>query len=758
MRFLRHLHPGFGQFRWVVLLLAVAVILPTVCLLWFMNKVVQNERLVVRQKLTLFYKGRLAEALERANTRWTESCRHLERRSSVHPYRQFAAAVGQEGYAALVVYDATGQRLYPVISTDTDTLARPSEAFADAWEMESVSRQYEQAVQRYEEYARISDGPGRLAAYIGKSRSLVKLGRLDDAITECRLRVAFSPLAETGDSRCLALIANARLLLLSWMQGQAAYTSLYEETYRKLLAMLYSANGAGFALPADQNLFIARRVLEIGQSNGLLDKNTDLLRGVTLETLIKAEEQSIRLAERFPTADSFPDWEPDKLQEFWPGRPGPERDRRPRPEDRGQRTEDGRPRTEDSNQSAEPIGPPSPAGRPGGSPPGVRRPPPSFRRGPGDKGVSPRIPAGPPRGPGEEGRFYGILRKTPQGTCAALVPAAPIVATLVESLGDLADSNIDYRLLDRTGRDLAGVGETEREPLAVGALDARFPDWSVQLFFRDSDVFKRAADEQIAVYTWTGVLFIVLILASGAVAARSLGYQVRLNKLKNDFIATVTHELKTPLASMRVLVDTLLEGNYRDQNQVTEYLQLVSRENERLSRLIDNFLTFSRMERNKQAFQMRIVSPASIAHTAAEAVKTKFGRGHCCFETDIPDRLPDIKADHDALVTVLVNLLDNAYKYSQEEKQIRLSVTDDGGQVCFCVRDNGLGIPRRALQKIFRRFYQVDRSLSRRTEGCGLGLSIAKFIVDAHQGTISVESKPGQGSTFTVAIPAVASA
>jgi signal transduction histidine kinase len=195
-----------------------------------------------------------------------------------------------------------------------------------------------------------------------------------------------------------------------------------------------------------------------------------------------------------------------------------------------------------------------------------------------------------------------------------------------------------------------------------------------------------------------------------------------------------------------------------------DYLQLISKENERLSRLIDNFLTFSRMERNKQAFQMRPTSPVSIARTAAEAVKTKLGRGNCLFETDIPDELPQIKADHDALVTVLVNLLDNAYKYSCDEKKIRLSVTADAGAdfkpaqartISFRVIDNGLGIPRRSLKKVFRRFYQVDRSLSRRAEGCGLGLSIAKFIVDAHQGTITVESKPGQGSTFTVTIPAL---
>jgi signal transduction histidine kinase len=103
---------------------------------------------------------------------------------------------------------------------------------------------------------------------------------------------------------------------------------------------------------------------------------------------------------------------------------------------------------------------------------------------------------------------------------------------------------------------------------------------------------------------------------------------------------------------------------------------------------------------------------------------------------------------------VLVNLLDNAYKYSYDEKHIELRVFSDDDSVCFRVSDNGIGMSRRAVKKIFKRFYQVDRSLTRRSEGCGLGLSIAKFIVDAHKGSMSVESIPGKGSTFTVKMPA----
>ena len=147
-------------------------------------------------------------------------------------------------------------------------------------------------------------------------------------------------------------------------------------------------------------------------------------------------------------------------------------------------------------------------------------------------------------------------------------------------------------------------------------------------------------------------------------------------------------------------------------------------------------------------------SPAAIARDAAEAVKTKFSKGKCKFEVNISEDLPDVLADQDAMVTVLINLLDNACKYSYDNRQIELRAFSKDGSVCFSVCDNGIGMSRRSVRKIFNRFYQADRSLSRGAEGCGLGLSIAKFIVDAHKGTISIDSKPGEGSTFTVRLPA----
>jgi two-component system phosphate regulon sensor histidine kinase PhoR len=151
---------------------------------------------------------------------------------------------------------------------------------------------------------------------------------------------------------------------------------------------------------------------------------------------------------------------------------------------------------------------------------------------------------------------------------------------------------------------------------------------------------------------------------------------------------------------------------------------------------------------------MSPTSPADIASAAADAVKTKFAQYGCHLRIEIAEDLPDVLADRDAMATVLVNLLDNACKYSYDDKQIELKAFAEDGSVCFSVNDNGIGMTRRQIRKIFDRFYQADRSLSRRAEGCGLGLSIAKFIVDAHKGTITVESKPGKGSTFTVKLPA----
>jgi signal transduction histidine kinase len=206
---------------------------------------------------------------------------------------------------------------------------------------------------------------------------------------------------------------------------------------------------------------------------------------------------------------------------------------------------------------------------------------------------------------------------------------------------------------------------------------------------------------------------------------------------------------------MRLLVETLLNSQPLHEQTTREYLQLIAQENLRLSRLIDNFLTFSRMERNKYAFGFKEVPASEIAEGAITAVRERFNVPGCQFKTQLDPDLPPVEADADAMVTAVVNLLDNAYKYSGEEKQITLSARAENGSVCFAVKDNGIGLSPRDTKRIFKRFFQVDQRLSRTGGGCGLGLSIVKFIVTAHHGSVRVESQPGRGSTFVISLPGV---
>ncbi len=281
-------------------------------------------------------------------------------------------------------------------------------------------------------------------------------------------------------------------------------------------------------------------------------------------------------------------------------------------------------------------------------------------------------------------------------------------------------------------------------------------DWQLALRPEDPTLFATAASQRIAAYLLIGVLVVVAIVILALAVARAVERQLKLTRLKNDLLSTVSHELKTPLASMRLLVDTLLDTGTDDPRRVREYLRLIAKENVRLSRLVENFLTFSRLERGRQSFDRKEISAASVAEAAAASVADRFRAAGCELEVQIPPDLPAVTADHDALVTVLINLLDNAYKYSGEEKHVVLHAYRANGDACFAVRDYGIGLSGRVAGKIFDRFYQVDQSLSRDRDGVGLGLAIVKLIVQAHGGSVDVDSRPGEGSTFTVRLPASA--
>jgi two-component system phosphate regulon sensor histidine kinase PhoR len=238
----------------------------------------------------------------------------------------------------------------------------------------------------------------------------------------------------------------------------------------------------------------------------------------------------------------------------------------------------------------------------------------------------------------------------------------------------------------------------------------------------------------------------------GYFAIRRVLAQSQSTELRHDFLSTVSHELRTPLTSIRLLVDTLQEGQWKNPERTKEYAGIMQREITRLSHIVDSFLTYTRLERGKLRFEFAETDPALIAEHAVTIIGAKF-RGHCAFTVDVPPDLPLINADADTLITAVLNLLDNAYKYSTEGRRISFRVFAQRGFVCFSIEDNGIGLSPRDCRRILDQYYRVDSHATRGIGGAGLGLSIVKNVAEAHNGEVTVRSELGKGSCFTIRIP-----
>jgi signal transduction histidine kinase len=617
-----------NQLRWVILLLAAAVILPTVCLLWFMNQAVKNERLATRQKLIDFYTLKaqffFVEAQDKGYTDLFSEIQHKETAKAHDLFSDFAVDPLVNTFQGMLIYDSTAELIYPLFeSSNTETIQPTSEPLPNL-HLENTKRIYQLCYPENSEEI----SPSRAADIMRYRVFLAK-----------RYQETQNP----------DLIYHLRKMLI----------------YRKRNS---SKENWFLHGPAETTVWQLEKMIEIAQRSGLASRLDVEIQSA--RNRIKAYSNVIDISPLYSSAASLQNW---------------------------------------PNQT-------------------IRR-------------LSP------------ESEYYGLKFNLADKTILGVSKKHNLLWLLDAATQNMQDDTIDVQISDNYGTVIVGDETIIDKPFLTLKAGKYLPDFTVSLFFKDDTVFEKAARQQTRIYLWTGLLVTLLVLATGGISIRAVSRQIQMNRLKNDFIATVTHELKTPLSSMRLLVDTLLEGNYRDEQTVPEYLGLIANENERLSHLIDSFLTFSRMERNKQVFEIAPVSPVEVAKQAAEAVRTKFDNGNVTFEMDIQKALPMIHADKDGMITVLVNLLDNAYKYSNSDKQIQLNVYQQNGIICFAVKDNGIGISKRVQKRIFNRFYQVDSRLSRTAEGCGLGLSIVKFVVDAHKGTIDVESQPGQGSTFRVKLP-----
>jgi two-component system phosphate regulon sensor histidine kinase PhoR len=227
----------------------------------------------------------------------------------------------------------------------------------------------------------------------------------------------------------------------------------------------------------------------------------------------------------------------------------------------------------------------------------------------------------------------------------------------------------------------------------------------------------------------------------------------RLERVRQDFVANVSHEFKTPLTAIRGFAETLLGGALDDVDHRVRFVEIIQDHAERLTRLTDDLLKLSTIEAGKMELELLTVSPPELLKMCADTASFAAAKKRQTIEIECVRDLPAVRGDSGRLRDVLQNLLDNAVQYTPSGGHIVASAARDGDEIVFTVADNGIGIPQAEQERIFERFYRVDEGRSREVGGTGLGLSIARHIAEAHGGRVWVESAIGQGSRFHFSVP-----
>lgn len=234
---------------------------------------------------------------------------------------------------------------------------------------------------------------------------------------------------------------------------------------------------------------------------------------------------------------------------------------------------------------------------------------------------------------------------------------------------------------------------------------------------------------------------------------RSVTKTMELAKLKSDIVSNVSHELRTPLALIRLYAETLELGRVPDEPRKLEYYRIVRKESERLTALINNILDFSRIEAGKKEYEFRETNLPSLVRDTLDSYHYQIEQKGFRYEEHISNDVPPVRVDREAIARSLLNLVNNALKYSSADKYLAVSLYPENGSVKLDVVDHGIGIPRAEQHKIFDKFYRVCDPMCHDNKGSGLGLALVRHIVKAHGGEISVESSPGKGSKFTITLP-----
>ena len=349
-----------------------------------------------------------------------------------------------------------------------------------------------------------------------------------------------------------------------------------------------------------------------------------------------------------------------------------------------------------------------------------------------------------------------ILRAPEQLADDPLAPLPPMTRVLLDQLPMpvmLLDDNEQVLFVNRSMRDVLGPGLDRKRASSV---------------LRNPDVLEAIAEARggratnvpfslpvpVERYFQAYAARISVSPPVTALLLHDLTVVRRSEQLRADFIANASHELRTPLAAVSGFIDTLRGHAREDEAARAQFLDIMSVEAARMSRLIDDLLSLSRIEMNEHVKPEGRIPLESVVRQAIAALRPLAAQDGIVMAMEVQPGVAAVIGEQDELVQLFQNLIHNAIKYGREQGVVQVTVGQSDGQVFAAIRDNGEGIAAGAIPRLTERFYRVDIKRSRERGGTGLGLAIVKHIINRHQGRLAIESRPGEGSTFTVFLPA----
>ena len=340
--------------------------------------------------------------------------------------------------------------------------------------------------------------------------------------------------------------------------------------------------------------------------------------------------------------------------------------------------------------------------------------------------------------------------------------AGPLLAVLRRNEQELRRDVLEKTLAGLEGQSvLAVLDGSDRPVYAPRPLDRAqrvltvpfgeaLPSWRLALYEPEGLAPRDAVRRQAA-------LFIVLLLGvigfGLAASYRLVRRESEMARLKSDFVANVSHDLKTPLALIRMFAETLEMNRVPSEASRQQYYGVITRESERLTRLIDNVLDFSRIEGGRRRYDLALGHVEPVVHQVLDAFRYPLSQGGFKVDVSVEPDLPAVRLDAEALAQALANLVDNAMKYSGDRRGLGVSAARAGHEIRIEVSDDGIGIPPSEHARIFEKFYRIGTSDTQGRRGSGVGLTLVKHIVEAHAGRVTVDSRPGEGSRFIIHLP-----